>query len=112
MPEPEIERRHSARLPRAIDVMVRTKDGAQHQCVTRDISSGGIFFYCPAALVENSSIDLLVALPPELNAGTTHWVRARATVIRVEGSDGPEQGVAAKVELFYLLSKLNRAAVN
>ncbi len=112
MQEAELERRHSARFARAIPLTVRTTDGAEHQCVTRDISSGGIFFYCPAGLLETSSIDLLVALPPELNAGTTHWMRAHATVIRIEGSDSPQQGVAAKVELFYLLSKLNHAAVN
>ncbi len=101
------ERRHSARLRRDFGVTVRTGDGLEQQCATRDISAGGVFFYCPAALVEHSRVELVMVLPPEITCGEKQWVCASATVVRVEPDlAGGKHGIAAKIERLEILPEL------
>lgn len=47
--KPDEERRRAARFRLVFPVTMRTKDGREHECATRDIGTAGAFFYCTAA---------------------------------------------------------------
>lgn len=70
---------------------------------TRDISSGGVFFYANLPVSEHQEVELLMTLPYEFAVAPVR-VACRATVLRVE-SDGVvgEKGMAAAIQRFDFL---------
>ncbi|MGH7462015.1 MAG: PilZ domain-containing protein [Longimicrobiales bacterium] len=97
-PEHRIARRFPMRLP----VAVKVSNGSVHEevCVTRDVSSRGIFFYSDTPMREGSEIEYVLTLPREMLMMDPVRIRYRGKVVRVE-SDSPSQyGVAATVHRF------------
>ena len=107
MPAPETERRHSKRFPMELPVTVKPQDGAEQKCATRDISAGGVFFFCDLEFVLNSPIQLVMILPPEITGGGKLWVCCHGRVVRVEDSADGQRGVAVKVERLEFLPEIS-----
>jgi PilZ domain len=108
MTRPQKEQRRSARFTRAMPVAVRTPDGVEHKCATRDISAGGVFFYCPAEFAPDSPLELVMILPAEITGGEKRWVCCHARVLRVEedSAAGGQHGVAAQIERLEFLPEI------
>lgn len=70
---------------------------------TRDISSGGVFFYANLNIAEYQEVELLMTLPYEF-AVVPVRVACRARVLRVENDDlSGERGMAAAIQRFDFL---------
>lgn len=70
---------------------------------TRDISSGGVFFYANLPLSEHQEIELLMTLPYEFAVAPVR-VACQARVLRVERDESNGQkGTAAAIHRFDFL---------
>ena len=108
MATPETERRHSKRFPMVLPVTVKPQDGGEQKCATRDISAGGVFFYCDLRIVQGSPIELVMMLPSEVTGGEKQWVYCHGRVARVvEDSTNKQRGVAVKVERLAFLPEIS-----
>jgi len=98
MTTPEIERRRSKRFPMELPVTIESQDGAEQKCATRDISAGGVFFVCDFEIVQDSLIQLVMILPPEITGGEKQKGCCHGRVVRVvkDSTDG-KRGVAVKL---------------
>ena len=86
------------RLP----VSVKVSNGGLYEevCVTRDVSSRGIFFYSDSPMRAGADIEYVLTLPREILLMEPVRIRYRGKVVRVE-QDAPSQyGVAATVHRF------------
>ncbi len=99
------ERRARQRTPVRVPVKVRHADG-EHQGLTRDLSSSGIFLYSDSQIKAGSKLELVIMLPPGLGFGAGGWTLCEASVIRVEESQGHGMGIAATLNRIALLPEL------
>jgi hypothetical protein len=103
MPEKRIsrsssdDRRSRQRVPVRVPVKVR-HDGAEHQGLTRDLSSSGVFLYSEPGIKSGSKLELVIMLPPGLGLGPGGWTLCQASVVRVEESEGKAVGIAATLD--------------
>ncbi|MFZ1132121.1 MAG: PilZ domain-containing protein [Terriglobales bacterium] len=88
------ERRSRQRVPVRVPVELRHPSG-DHQGMTRDLSSTGIFLYSEAGMKAGSKLELVIMLPPGLGLAPGGWTLCEATVVRVEESTGKGVGIAA-----------------
>ena len=86
------------RLP----VSVRVSNGGLHDevCVTRDVSSRGIFFYSDTPMRAGADIEYTLTLPREILLMEPVRIRYRGKVVRVEPDATSQYGVAATVHRF------------
>jgi len=91
------ERRSRQRLPVRVPVKVR-HEGGEHQGLTRDLSSSGIFIYSESGMKAGSKLELVIMLPPGLGLGPGGWTLCEASVVRVEESDAKGMGIAATLD--------------
>ena len=104
MGKPEAERRRSKRFQMELPIKIKAQGGMERKCVTRDLGTGGVFFYCDAQIVQNSPIQLVMVLPSEITGGEQQWVCCHGRAVRVdEDSIGGQRGVAVKVERLEIL---------
>jgi hypothetical protein len=83
--------------------LVLPDTGLKVQGKTRDISSGGVFFYANLPITEHQEVELLMTLPYEFALAPVR-VACRAKVLRVEREDGSgERGMAAVIQRFDFL---------
>jgi hypothetical protein len=94
---PEIDRRSGQRVPVRVPVKVRHQ-GSEHEAITRDLSTSGIFLYSDSGIKPGSKLELVVMLPPGLGIGPGGWTLCQAKVVRVEESQGKTIGVAATLD--------------
>jgi len=107
MTTPETERRRSKRFPMELPVTVKPQDGTEQKCATRDISAGGVFFFCDFEIMQDSPIQLVMILPSEITGGEGQWVCCHGRVARVvEDSTNKQRGVAVKVERLAFLPEI------
>jgi PilZ domain-containing protein len=99
------ERRVRQRVPVRIPVKVR-HDGEEHEAVTRDLSSSGIFLYSESAMKPGSKLELVIMLPSDLGLGPGGWTMCEASVVRVENSEGKGVGIAATLDRIALLPEI------
>jgi PilZ domain len=99
------ERRSGQRVPVRVPVKVR-HDGAEHQGLTRDLSSSGIFLYAESGIKAGSKLELVIMLPPGLGFGSGGWTLCEASVVRVEQSDGKGMGIAATLDRIELMPQI------
>jgi hypothetical protein len=99
------ERRSERRVLVRIPVKVRHQ-GSEHEGLTRDLSSSGIFIYSETGMKAGSKLDLVVMLPPGLGLGPGGWALCEASVVRVEESGGKGMGVAATLDRIALLPEI------
>ncbi len=100
------DRRSEPRQPAQLPVKVRKADGTEHEGLTRDLSSNGIFLYSDGALESGSKLELVVMLPASLGFGPGGWTLCEASVIRVEQANGKGVGVAATLDRIELLPEI------
>jgi hypothetical protein len=100
------ERRSEARVPVRVPVKVR-HEGGEHQGLTRDLSSSGIFLYSESGMKAGSKLELVIMLPPGLGLGPGGWTLCEASVVRVEESEGKGMGVAATLDRIELLQEIS-----
>jgi hypothetical protein len=107
--ESSSDRRAGPRVPVRVPVKMR-HEGAEHSCLTRDLSSSGVFLYSETGLKAGSKLELVIMLPPGLGIGAGGWTLCEASVVRVEdsldGSDGKRVGVAATLDRIAVLPEL------
>ncbi len=86
------------RLP----VSVTVSNGGRHEevCVTRDVSSRGIFFYSDTPMRAGADIEYTLTLPREILLMEPVRIRYRGKVVRVEPDATLQYGVAATVHRF------------
>ena len=101
------ERRSQSRQPVRLPVKVRQSDGAEHEGLTRDLSSSGIFLYSDGALESGSKLELVVMLPAGLGIGPGGWTLCQASVVRVEQANGKAVGIAATLDRIELLPEIS-----
>ncbi len=78
---------------------MRLHGGEERKCATRDISTGGLFFYSDTGVQAGSRIEIVMILPPEVTGGEAQWVCCQAKVQRVEKpAAGGQYGIAANIE--------------
>src|SRR5271163_2908934 len=91
------DRRSGQRVPVCVPVKVRHQ-GGEHEGLTRDLSSSGIFLYSESGMKAGSKLELVIMLPPGLGLGPGGWTLCEASVVRVEKSEGKGLGVAATID--------------
>jgi hypothetical protein len=65
----------------------------------RDISSRGLFFFTQDKVEENSKLEVVLIMPPEVEPLGRQWVCCHATVVRVEQDKAHNRlGVAAVID--------------
>jgi len=100
------ERRSGERVPIQVPVKVR-QQGSEHQGVTRDLSSSGIFLYSESEMKAGSKLELVIMLPGGVGLGPGGWTLCEASVVRVEKSDGQGLGIAAIFDRIELLPEIS-----
>lgn len=109
MVESKRERRSGQRVPVKVPVSVRTpKQAIATNGVTRDLSTGGMFLYTDSRISEGSELEIVLILPPEITKSEKQWVCCRASVVRVEDSEGIDGsfGVAASIRSLEVLPEI------
>jgi len=105
--ESKPERRRAKRFAMELPVKVKAQHGTERECVTRDISNGGVFLYCDFEVAPNSPIQLTLVLPSEITGDEKKWVCCYGRVARVEGSvGGGRRGVAIETERIVFLPEI------
>jgi hypothetical protein len=99
------ERRSRQRVPVRVQVKVR-HEGAEHEALTRDLSSSGVFLYSETGMKPGSKLELVIMLPAGLGLGPGGWTLCEASVVRVEESEGKGMGVAATLDRIALLPEI------
>jgi hypothetical protein len=99
MAKPKQEKRGAARVPWQLPASASFRGSGRAQVELKDISSRGLFFFTQAKVEENSKLEIVLMMPPELRQFSHQWVCCQATVVRVE-EDKPNQriGVAAVID--------------
>jgi hypothetical protein len=99
------ERRSGSRVPVRVPVKVRHQ-GNEHEGLTRDLSSSGVFLYSESGMKAGSKLELVIMLPPDMGLGPGGWTLCEASVVRVEESDGKGIGIAATLDRIALLPEI------
>ncbi|HKM86650.1 MAG TPA: PilZ domain-containing protein [Terriglobales bacterium] len=99
------ERRSRHRVPVRVPVKVRHQ-GSEHEGVTRDLSSSGIFIHSESGMKAGSKLELVIMLPPGMGLGPGGWTLCEASVVRVEESEGKGMGIAATLDRIALLPEI------
>jgi len=99
MPKPKQEKRAAQRVPWQLPASVSFRDSNRAQVKLKDVSSRGLFFFTQNKVEENSKLEIVLMMPPELQQLGRQWVCCQATVVRVE-EDKPNRklGVAAVID--------------
>ena len=97
-PKSQRERRREARHVFQLPALVKHGTGRRSTATitTRDVSTGGVFFFAGTKVQEGSEIDLILVMPPEIKRFAHRWVCCQATVVRVERKR-KKFGVAARI---------------
>ena len=102
----ENDRRSDQRVPISVPVKVRHQ-GSEHEAVTRDLSSSGIFLYSESGMKAGSKLDLVIMLPAGLGLGPGGWTLCQASVVRMEESNGKGMGIAATLDRIEFLPEIS-----
>ena len=102
------ERRSGQRLAARVPVSIKAQKGTVKTTgFTRDLNAGGIFLYTDSRIVAGSELEVVLILPPEITHGEKQWVCCRASVVRVEDSEGGgDFGVAASIRSIEILPEI------
>ncbi len=101
---PQVERRGQQRFALHFPLsMLRPAEVVECSCVTRDVSTGGIYFYADSWDDAVTRFDFCAVVPVELTLGQPVNARCSAVVLRVDREGLSKPGVAAKVEGWTLL---------
>ncbi len=100
----QIERRHQQRFARQLALSIMKPEGyLAASCVTRDISSGGIYFCTDTWDDSILTFEFCTVLPEQVTLGNSVTAKCTATVLRVEQEKFSKIGVAAKIHCWAVL---------
>jgi hypothetical protein len=98
MSKPKREKRATKRVRWQLPASVSSESSGRAPAELRDISSRGLFFFTQSSVVENSKLEIVLMMPPELQPHGHQWVCCQATVVRVEQDKSNRKlGVAAVI---------------
>ena len=72
--------------------------GSNHETLSRDISTSGIYFSLAEPCQLGSALECLLTLPADSHFGKSAQIRFRGKVVRVEKPAAGRVGVAAVIE--------------
>lgn len=108
MAESKSEKRARQRVPVRLPLSIKVENSqVQGTAHTRDLNSGGMFFYTDQKIREGTELEIVVVLPGELTFGEGRWVCCQASVVRVEkvSAEG-NLGIAAKIHRYQILPEI------
>jgi hypothetical protein len=92
-----VERRRAQRYPAFLPVRTPNTGAGKVFGVTRDVSSGGLFFYTELEKWEaGSSIEFVIQFPPQI-AVQPETTLCRGTVVRAETAESV-RGIAVRID--------------
>jgi len=92
-----VERRRAQRYPVFLPIRTPNTGAGKVFGVTRDVSSGGLFFYTELEKWEaGSSIEFVIQFPPQI-AVQPESTLCRGTVVRAETSESV-RGIAVRID--------------
>ena len=99
MREDHKERRSAPRFAMRLPAFARFSNGEIHEeeTFTRDVSSGGAFFYVDSEVGARRQLELILTLPPEGENPANIRVRYAGQVVRLERLPEGRLGVAASL---------------
>ena len=93
------EKRAAPRVPWRLPASVSFPGAGRAQVELKDVSSRGLFFFTQAKVEENSKLEIVLMMPPELQELGRQWVCCQATVVRIEEDKANQKlGVAAVID--------------
>ena len=99
MPKSKPEKRAVPRVQWQLPASVSFRGSERSQVKLKDISSRGLFFFTQNKVEENSKLEIVLMMPPELQQFGRQWVCCQATVVRVEEDKSARKlGVAAVID--------------
>jgi PilZ domain len=107
MAKTKADRRAVPRVLWQLPASVTFPDSGRGQVELKDVSSRGLFFFSPAKVEENSKLEIVLIMPPELQQFSRQWVCCQATVVRVEEDKAQQKiGVAAIIDRCEVLPQI------
>lgn len=70
---------------------------------TKDVSAGGVFFYCDRELAVGTELQVIFPLPPDLRGAYPAFVICAVEVVRAEVTPDGRTGVAGRVKSYQLM---------
>ena len=107
------ERRRAERFNFEVPLTVRWMEGSKQReahTVTRDISSGGVYFYLPDRIPEGTAVEAEMTLPTQITLGAPTRVLCRGRIRRCELKSGETVGMATAIEKYEFLPGTEDAA--
>jgi len=107
------ERRRAERFNIELPVTVRWTEGSEQreaQTVTRDMSSGGVFFFLPHRIPEGTAVEVEMTVPTQITRGPSKRVLCRGSIRRCELKAGERVGMATVIEKYEFLPGTEDAA--
>jgi len=99
MSKSKSEKRAAPRVPWRLPASVSFAGAERAQVELKDVSSRGLFFFTQAKVEENTKLEIVLMMPPELQEIGRQWVCCQATVVRVEKDQANQKvGVAAVID--------------
>jgi hypothetical protein len=99
MGKQEHEKRAVPRVTWQLPASVSFQGNDRSQVELKDISSRGLFFFTEASVAENSKVEIVLMMPPDVPQFGSQWVCCQASVVRVEEHKAESKvGVAAVIE--------------
>lgn len=101
MEERRVAHRYRVPLPISIRLLQSGPTPGEFHVITRDVSTGGIYFTTDQPLAIGARLDLSLTFPAEVANGSAVVVDAQARVLRVDerqAGDSSRFGVAAAID--------------
>ncbi len=102
----EVERRRTRRFSVSLPVQFRGEppERGEHSGVTRDVSSAGAYIYIDGLeMTQDSSVDFVLELPPEITLAAPVKVLCTARVVRVDRPGNDRTGLALQIKRYQFL---------
>ena len=101
------ERRRTERFNFGMPLTVQWTSGSEQRkahAVTRDVSSGGMYFFLPEAIPDSPAIEVEMTLPTQITLGPLVRVRCHGRIQRCDLKLGESAGMATMIEKYEFLS--------
>lgn len=100
----QIERRQQRRFPMRLALSIEKPEGLIGiHCVTRDVSSDGVYFYADIWDASVINFEFCTVLPGQLTFGSPVMAKCSGEVLRTEREGLGKTGVAAKLECWTVI---------
>jgi hypothetical protein len=107
------ERRRAERFNVEVPVIVRWTDGTgprEARTITQNLSSGGMYFFLPEGIPDNTTVQVEMTLPAQITLGASVKVQCQGRIQRCELKSGEPVGMATAIEKYEFLPRTNEAA--